>query len=264
MTLDISRRHISRPHISATFAVIALVGALLSACGTARVTTKDTPIRQRFPQVEAECQQVALHGRLRTVNALFDSTRLMSRLASVTPNRSYDELVSVRMGIPPEVHIVGAPFDEPRDSIGDAARSSLRSIIASTPIAFRLHAKRSRTVEVSIEKSVLCEPTHISFDSTRLKPNNGFTVGSASGFVLDHPVNKYPSDTLDRTTTESSRYRVNRDGTVSDFEIIHTTGSIKSDQALKDKFTARHHSPALLDGWPADVWLTGRKVELAK
>lgn len=220
------------------------VAVALSPKSTLSVNETDVRVEKR------DCQLLELPKRLQSLDLVLDSIALTTKLQDFQPPAPAEVILSVRLGERPAAHFmdtlaVGSFSPELLAQVVDA----LRPVPKGFPRAFRLHLESGPTPSVRIEPSVLCAPlTDEGASVTQLR----FSVGISSS-----------SSPPPRGQQVTPSLRVDETGKVYEVKLGRGTGNPEVDRALQEELLRQRFRPALLDGRPVEVWLTGRRVELA-
>lgn len=141
---------------------------------------------------------------------------------------------------------IDAP-SEYQDAVRRAVQTSLRPIDKKSPESFRLHWGGHANTTLKAERSMFCEPTLVGGDDKRVP----FVVGKMNPMNAGSAM---PRDNFTPTIT------VGEDGKVLD--VTFGTGSDMDNANTRRYYSQRQYRPALLDGRPVTVRVTGKKVEL--
>ncbi len=190
---------------------------------------------------------------VRSVNALFDSTALASRMPIGTLGDFGELQITVVTGSKPRGYIVNSdPADTTASGFIGQVLGSLRPS-RSAPSAFRLHVTFGASPTMAVAPALLCDPVAL----TEPKPVSYTVVvpSSARGSVG-------AAGTGPRRVTPSVRIGVN--GEVLRVDVGGGTGNSQLDRSIQQSFQAQRWRAATLDGRPVSVIVTGKKVEIVR
>lgn len=214
----------------------------------------DTPVLLR--RTAQKCAPLTLPKRVRAVDALFDSSALMTRLKAVDTIIGAETIVSVSSGPSPTADVLDVPVVTPGHQMLVAeVIAVLRADVKEMPPAFRLHIRHSAGLEVTLDPSEFCPPVSVS------GPGAGRPV-AGTGRVVSR-------SSSGRTVTPQprniqARFDVDASGVVSGLSIGAGSGVAEVDRQLRDMFENMRYSPATLDGKPVAVRIAGNKIEIRR
>lgn len=245
-----------------TLLATATASSLYSSSGDASRVVRPESIHVN---AAPRCDKIDTPNGMPSLNALFDSAGLVSRLQAVDSGAANELKLSINYSDSSTGHIM----DKAPETIGNLsmltiALSSLRKGTSGAPSAFRVAIKRGPRVQVKLEKSVLCGPVGNGVASVGGERKLAFTVTSVngqSGLGSSAPKGR---DLVTLPPNAHARVRIDAEGHVTQFEIIKGTGSTDNDARLRESYLKTRYEPAELDGKPVAVWVADYKVELAK
>jgi len=201
----------------------------------------------------ADCQPFAQPKQLPALDAVLDSTGLLSRIQAADSTPA-EVLVSVFLGTPPDGRVLegSAPTTSAQLALREVL-AALRPGSSNAPPGFRVRVRFGAAPSLGLERSVLCTPESEDDASAGQVP---FTVGRVEARPSSAPTG--------RTRSITPSYRINSFGRVIGVELGGGTGVPQLDRAIHDAALERRYRPATLDGRAVEVWLTGTKVEVIR
>ena len=197
--------------------------------------------------------------KLPSVDVLFDSSALMTRLKDVHGAEDVEDTVNVRFTNNPGGRILGAGAPTPSQyEVVAAVTQSLRPPTKGTPDYARVRVRHGATPTVALARSVLCAPVP-----------EGATVPSTQVRVVvvkssSMPSRSGPPASAGMGTSITVRLLVTDRGDVSQVEFVGSSGNTSADDSMRQQYSQGKYLPATLDGAPIAVWLAGKNVEIAK
>ena len=201
----------------------------------------------------AECLPLAQPKRMPALGALLDSISLANHF-QVADTTTAPIVVGVFLSNPPSgVVLDGSTSPFPADSALRLVLASLRSASKSSPVAFRVHVEPGRTPRISLERSFLCAPELLEEETLKIPFKVGRVVSGST-----------PSGMPSEPRSVTPRLRINSSGRVVSVDLVGGTGFPEIDRGMRDGLLRQSYRPALLDGRPVEVWLTGAQVEVVR
>jgi hypothetical protein len=202
---------------------------------------------------QQECRPLNLPKRIRSLDLVVDSTALVTRLQALDALHPAEVIVSVLLANGGSGHVVTeSPDTATGDQVVQHVVASLRPISKDAPAAFRVHVRFGPTPSIALEPSLLCAPVAVDEKGEIRVPF--FEVRRV-------PEGSLPPRPL-RDVTPS--LRIDPTGRVLEVNLGSGTGSSEVDRGLREMMLGERYRPALLDGRPVEVWLTGKRVELVR
>ncbi|NOT09366.1 MAG: hypothetical protein HOP28_14310 [Gemmatimonadales bacterium] len=196
------------------------------------------------------CQPVSPAHLLVDVGQVLDSAGLLRRLGG-PDTRANPPIVSVFLSKPPTAHVVDAPPEAtPPDSLIDQILASLRPDSKDPPAAFRVRVQYAPAPAVTVEPAILCGPVVVKEGKAPTPMRRVVREGERPRDITPRPV--------------VTRIRIGTTGNVLRVDISSGSGYPEIDRNIQSMVQSRSYRPALLDGRPVEVWLTGDKVELVR
>ena len=197
-----------------------------------------------------DCQALELPKRLQSADLILDSLAFTATLSDFQPQTPGEIIISIRLGKLPMAYFMDTL------AVGTFSPDLLTRVVAALrpkppkgfPRAFRLHLQFGSAPSFKTEASVLCPPT----------TGEGAAVTQVR-FSVESSSSSMPLPT--RQSIDPSLH-VDAEGKVFEVKFSPGTGNPEVDRALQVEMLRQRFEPALLDGRPVEVWLTGRRVEL--
>ena len=191
-------------------------------------------------QAQPQCGSIAMPKKLPAVDQLLDSARLAGSLASFQEGEFLISLVPGRDRL--AVRPIGSGASAP-DSLLRIVEATLRSpvTIDAPSVRLRLHLASHR---LTVERSELCGP--VSLDAGR--------IASATITTTSPPPARIQGPRI--------RVQIGEDGSVSNVELVQSSGLSELDQEILRSAQQARYRPAQLDGRPVAVWWERGHAEL--
>jgi hypothetical protein len=216
-------------------------------------TSDPTAVAAAIPADSATCRRLSEPKRLPEPSLVLDTAALFVRLDSVGAVSPGDVAVSMLWSDKPEGYLLGEPPHPPWHNIVlELLLASLRPAPKHASMAVQVHLQVAPTRTVRLEHAILCDPQAV--EGQNVSPP--FGVGRVRPFAPS-PIPGYQPQ---RVRTKAL---VNLNGAVTAVTILTSSGYPEIDQVLVQSIKAQHYRPALLDGRPVAVWISGRGIRLA-
>lgn len=206
----------------------------------------------RTVSVEDSCAPLSQPKLLPSLDVVLDSTALLNRLAALDTTSRGELVVSVLYFSRPSGEIIERSVPVPAgEQVLGHVLSSLRPASKNAPLAFRLRVRLGGASVPVLERSILCVPRNIE--------TGGREVRVAFGPAESREGGSRPPR-APRSITP--RIRISASGQVVEVNLGSGTGIPELDRSIREHTLGQRYHPALLDGRPVEVWVSGKKVEL--
>jgi len=202
----------------------------------------------------AACQPLAQPKRMPPLDALVDSVGLLTGLQAAATDGAEEIVIGVRASDQPRGHLVGATQPADGEVVLGLVLAALRPAGKDTPAAFRILVRPGKHAVVRLDRSVLCAPELQEGEGVKLPP----IVKEGRVTSTTNPNDRPPEEMRPVTV----KLRINTSGAVTEVNLVNGSGFPEFDRLTRETMGRRHYRPALLDGRPVEVWLTGDKTEL--
>jgi hypothetical protein len=237
-----------------TIYTVALIGLTSGLAGTL-ATPSALPVAAAASHavIPDSCAPLSQPKRMPNLTAVLDSTGLMARLQALDTASAGSVIVGIIYSSAPSGHIIErSPPTPASELVLSHVLASLRSPSKGAPPAFRVHIQLGPTPVLELKRSRLCRPQSVEPGGDVLRIGYGQVQGSsASAGVM-------PAKS--RSITPS--LRISATGQVEEVSIGPGTGILELDRSLREGLMVQRFHPALLDGRPVAVWVSGTKVGL--
>ena len=195
------------------------------------------------------CKPIAEPKEIPSVGAFFDSVALAAALPSADSLDPPERVLTVVRGARPRLLVNDSDSPRFNADVGQKILASLKPAAKSAP-AFRLAIASGPSPNLTIERSVLCDPEVVGGEVVKTLQ---FSVEPARGSGGPPPVRPRPV---------TPRLKIGLNGEVLDVDLGTGSGNPDLDRSLAQSLQKQHYRPALLDGHPVVVTLKAGKAEL--